>query len=63
MADKFYGVAIGGKLATDVTKANSTNSTAVELRVTVGATTNRQDILNAIEAIETYVIQDNFPAG
>ena len=63
MSDKFYGVALGGKLAKDVTKATSTTSAVFEFRTTDGTTTNRQEILNALEAIKQKIISDDFPAG
>lgn len=51
MADRFYGVAVGGQLATDVTEAASTNSTAIELRVADSAYSNKQAVRAAVKAI------------
>ena len=56
MADKFYGVAVGGQLKTDVTEAASTTSKAVELRISDSAYANKQLVLNAVEAIRDYLI-------
>jgi len=63
MPDKFYGVPLGGKRAQDVTKATSTTSAVFEFRTTDGTTVNRQDVINALVAIEQKIISDNFPAG
>ncbi len=55
MADRFYGVAIGGRLPQDVTEQGSTTSAAVELRISDTAYTSKLLVLNALEAIETYL--------
>jgi hypothetical protein len=64
MADKFLGVAIGGKLATDVVVGDSTGSQTVELRVTLGTSNpalTRQALLDAVGAIEQYIVKTTFP--
>jgi len=55
MADRFYGVAVGGQLPTDVTEAASTTSAAIELRVSDSAYTSKQAVRAALEAIEMYL--------
>lgn len=62
MADRYYGVALGGELPVDVTEAGTTTSAAIELRVTYDASgASRQLVLNAVEAIRNYLIQDTWP--
>lgn len=56
MADKYYGVAVGGKLPTDVTEAASTTSLAIELRVSDSAYTNKLYVIEALEALEGYLM-------
>ncbi|MFN3856541.1 MAG: hypothetical protein ACK4RV_02245 [Caulobacter sp.] len=64
MADKFYGVALGGKLAKDVTKNTSTTGAVMEFRVEQAvAGMTRQDVLNALEAVTHKIIEDTFPAS
>jgi hypothetical protein len=55
MADRFYGIAVGGKLPTDVTEAASTTSLAIELRVSDSAYANKLYIIEAVEALEAYL--------
>jgi len=55
MADRFYGVAIGGRLPGDVTEQATTTSAAVELRISDTAYTRKILVLNALEAIEAYL--------
>jgi hypothetical protein len=55
MADRFYGVAIGGKLPTDVTEDSSTTSAAVELRISDSAYAQKLFVREALEAIEGYL--------
>lgn len=55
MADRFYGIAVGGKLPTDVTEAASTTSLAIELRVSDSAYANKLYVIEAIEALEAYL--------
>ena len=55
MADRFYGVAIGGGLPGDVTEQATTTSAAVELRISDTAYTSKLLVLNALEAIEHYI--------
>ncbi len=55
MADRYYGVAIGGRLPQDVTEAGTTTSAAVELRISDSAYASKLLVLNALEAIETYL--------
>jgi len=53
MADRYYGAAVGASLPKDITESGSTNSTAIELRVTTG--TDVRAVLLALEAIEYYI--------
>lgn len=65
MADHYYGVAAPGSKGDpdNVTKATSTNSSVVELRVTDGTSgMNKTELLKAIAAIARYVEQDDAPA-
>ena len=55
MADRFYGVAVGGKLSTDVTEDASTTSAAIELRVSDTAYAQKLYVLEALEAIKAYL--------
>lgn len=67
MADKYLSVPIGGKLAKDVTIADSAAGGAtVELRVPLGTSDpalSRQDLLNAFDAIEMALVQAPFPVA
>ena len=55
MADRFYGVAVGGKLSTDVTEAASTTALAVELRISDSAYSQKLYVLEALSAIKDYL--------
>lgn len=55
MADRFYGVAVGGKQATDVTEDASTTGAAVELRVSDTAYANKLYVIEALRAILAYM--------
>lgn len=55
MADRFYGIAVGGKLPTDVTEDASTTSAAIELRISDTAYAQKLYVLEALEAIEAYL--------
>lgn len=62
MADRFYGVDLGGKMPTEVTEAGSTTSKAIELRVTYTTTgLTKNDVLNALEALESFITCDTWP--
>ncbi len=62
MTDRFYGADLGADLPTDVTEAASTTSKIVELRVAYDTTgLDRLKVVNALEAIKNYIIQDNWP--
>lgn len=63
MADHYYGIDVPGARIGDVTKATSTNSTKVELRVTDSVTGNsKEEVLKAIEAIKDFITTDDAPA-
>lgn len=55
MADRFYGVAVGGKQVTDVTEDASTTSAAIELRVSDTAYANKLYVIEALRAILAYM--------
>jgi hypothetical protein len=55
MADRFYGIAVGGKLPTDITEDASTTSAAIELRVADSAYTNKLYVIEALQAILAYM--------
>ena len=55
MADRFYGVAVGGKLSTDVTEDASTTGAAIELRISDTAYAQKLYVREALEAIEQYL--------
>ena len=62
MAERFYGVDVGGDMPTDVTEAASTTSKVQEFRVTyTTAGLDKTKVLNALEAIRNYIIADTFP--
>lgn len=62
MANRYYGVDIGGGMPTDVTESGSTTSKPVELVVDVSATgVNKMQVLKAIEALEYYITTDTWP--
>lgn len=56
MADRFYGIAVGGMQPTDVTEQATTTSKAVELRISDTAYANKMAVLNCLEALRHYVI-------
>lgn len=55
MADRFYSVALGGQLPSDVTEGASTSSKAVELRVSDSIYTNKMAVLIGVRAILDYL--------
>jgi hypothetical protein len=55
MADRFYGIAVGGKLPTDITEDASTTSAAIELRVADTAYANKLYVIEALQAILGYL--------
>jgi len=62
MAKEYYGVAVGGKMKTDVTKATSTTGAAIELAVDLTATgLTKELVLLALEGIEQKVLEDTWP--
>lgn len=62
MADRFYGIDIGGDMPADVSEAASTTSKNIELRVTYDAAgMSKLMVLQALEAAYYYVSQDTWP--
>lgn len=57
MADRFYGVPLGGTLPVNVTEGASTGggSAPIELRVSDTVYGNKMQVLAAIEAIKAYL--------
>jgi hypothetical protein len=65
MADHFYGVSDTGSnkaVTGNVTKAASTNSTKIELRVTDGQSISKARLLSALDSLKNYITTDNAPA-
>lgn len=61
----YYGVALGGQNAADVTKDTSSNSTDIELavddtNVAAAGSSSKERILLGLEAIKQKIIQDGF---
>jgi hypothetical protein len=62
MANRYYGVAVGGSMPTEVTESGSTTSKDVELVVNLSAAgTDKVQVLKALEAISNYVATDTWP--
>jgi hypothetical protein len=62
MAKEYYGVAVGGKMKTDVTKDTATTGAAIELSVDLTATgVDKQAVLLALEGIEQKILEDTWP--
>lgn len=62
MADRYYGIALGGELPYEVTEGGSATAAFAELRVTYDAAgASKQILLNALDAIRYAVIQDTWP--
>lgn len=57
MADRFYGVALGGMQPKDVTEGAATGGAAapIELRVSDTVYSSKLLVLQAVEAIENYL--------
>ncbi len=55
MADRFYGVAVGGTLPVNVTEAASTTSAVFEFRINDAAYTSKAQALAALGAIKSYL--------
>lgn len=63
MAAKYYGVANGAGMKTDVTTGAATTSLAVELVVADTSATSKHEILMGLEAIRQKVIEDSDPVA
>lgn len=63
MADRFYQVAVGGDMHSDVVEAGSTSAGSPhEFRWTYDATgANKVQALKALDAIKQYILMDNSP--
>ncbi len=63
MADRFYQVAVGGDMRTDVVEAGSTSAGSPhEFRWTYDATgANKMQALKALDAIKQYITTDTAP--
>lgn len=60
MARSYYGLDIG-KSIVDVTEGSSTTSKAVEISFDITAGVTKQEIYNAIENLEDFIVQDIYP--
>ena len=56
MADTFYSVVLGEMSHDQVTTGAATSGETVELRVTDSSSHTKQSLMNAIEAIKTYIV-------
>ena len=63
MADRYYRVSLGGDLAQDVIKSSGATPAAfVDVRVTIDATgASKMETVKALQAVEAFVLQDNWP--
>lgn len=62
MATKYFGVNVGGSMATDVSKSGSTTSRPIELVLDDAATgVNKMEVLKALDAIKQAITLDTFP--
>ena len=62
MANRYYGVSIGGGMPTEVTEAAATTSKDVELTVNLSASgADRAQVLKCLEAISAYIATDKWP--
>ena len=63
MADRFYQVAVGGDMVTDVVKAGTTSAgSPFEFRWTYDATgANKMQALKALDAIKQDITTGRFP--
>lgn len=55
MADRFYGVAVGGQKPSAVTESGSTTSLAIELRVSDTAYASRKQVEIAVRTLLNYL--------
>jgi len=62
MADTYYSVVLGDNTKDDVTVGASTSSEAIELRVEDGTSITKQQLLNGLDVIRQYIIDDDAPA-
>lgn len=64
MADRFYGVALGGQQPSNVTEAASTTSAVVELRINDTVYSSPLLVQLALEAIKNYIqTKETHPIG
>jgi ribosomal protein L7/L12 len=62
MANRYYGVAIGGGMPTEVAEAASTTSRPIELTVDLTAAgADKVSVLKALRALESYITADAWP--
>ena len=62
MANRYYGVAIGGGMPTEVTESPSSTSKAVEVTVNLAAAgADKTAVLRALQAVEAYIATDTWP--
>ncbi len=63
MADHFYSVVLGEMSADEVTFGAGTSGESVELRVHDGDGHTKQSLLNALEAIKSYIVREDAPTA
>ena len=56
MADTFWSVVKGEQNHDEVTTGASTSSEAIELRVVTASGMTKQEIINGLEAIKSYIV-------
>lgn len=62
MANRYYQAALGASMKEEVVEAGSSNLAWVEVAITYDATNNsKAAALDAIRAIEQYILADNWP--
>lgn len=62
MANRYYGVSVGGAMPTEVTEGSSSTSKDIELVVNMAATgISKRALLDAVEALEYKITTDNWP--
>lgn len=62
MTNRYYGIAMGGNMASAVTEASSTTSKDIELAVAFDATgMDKKTTILAVQAIIDYIEQDTWP--
>jgi len=61
MADYYWYGVKGAGLPSDISKASSSQTSTIELRVTYTSITEKIDALKALEAIKLKIEQESYP--